>query len=88
MDRVYVPSRAYLQELAGWGIPAERLHVFPKAVDLEAFHPRWRDAAIWRRYGANGERKLLYVGQPAREKDLDVLAQAYRDAPGMGKSVP
>jgi glycosyltransferase involved in cell wall biosynthesis len=78
MDRVYVPSQAYLQELAGWGIPADRLRLFPKAVDLEAFHPRWRDPAFWRNYGLDGETKLLYVGRLAREKDLDVLAQAYR----------
>jgi glycosyltransferase involved in cell wall biosynthesis len=78
MDRVYVPSQAYLQELAGWGFPADRLRLFPKAVDVEGFHPRWRDPVTWYRYGANGESKLLYVGRLAREKDLDVLVEAYR----------
>ncbi len=78
MDRVYVPSQAYLEELAGWGIPRERLRLFPKAVDVEAFHPGWRDPAMWRRFNVNGESKLLYVGRLAREKDLDVLVQAYR----------
>jgi glycosyltransferase involved in cell wall biosynthesis len=78
MDRVYAPSQAYLQALAGWGIPADRLRLFPKAVDLEAFHPRWRDPAFWRHYGVDGETKLLYVGRLAREKDLDILARAYR----------
>jgi glycosyltransferase involved in cell wall biosynthesis len=78
MERVYVPSLAYIEELAGWGISRERLRLFPKAVDLEAFHPRWRDPAFWRPYGLDGETKLLYVGRLAREKDLDILAQAYR----------
>jgi glycosyltransferase involved in cell wall biosynthesis len=78
MERVYVPSLAYIEELAGWGISRERLRLFPKAVDLEAFHPRWRDPAFWKAYGLDGETKLLYVGRLAREKDLDILAQAYR----------
>ncbi len=78
MDRVYVRSSAYREELADWGIPRERLRLLPAAVDLEAFHPQWRDPALWHQQGLNGETKLLYVGRLAREKDLDILARAYR----------
>jgi glycosyltransferase involved in cell wall biosynthesis len=43
------------------------------------FNPGRRDPHFWEKFGrTNGAVRLLYVGRVSREKDLDVLADAYR----------
>src|SRR5438876_518453 len=62
---------------------------FPRILHTELFNPARRDPAFWEKYGAatNGEVRLLYVGRISREKDLDVLANAYRRLREEGLSV-
>jgi len=78
MDRVLAPSRAYLEELATLGIERRRLALLPRGVDCELFHPRRRDLGFYPRRGRPaGPPRLLYVGRISKEKNLDVLIQAY-----------
>jgi glycosyltransferase involved in cell wall biosynthesis len=83
-DQVMVPSRYYMRELEGLGVPVSKMRIFPRGIDPDTFSPKWRDESFFDRFGATrGNVRLVYVGRISREKDLDVLADAFlqlRDA--------
>jgi glycosyltransferase involved in cell wall biosynthesis len=79
LDTVFVNSEEYRQSWIKRGFDAAKLKLLPRGLDTELFHPARRDPAFFEKFGAvNGEVRLLYVGRISREKDLDVLAAAYR----------
>jgi len=79
MDIIYVNSEHYRRCWIERGIPAEKLKIFPRGLDTTMFHPGKRNSGFREKFGArNGEPVLLYVGRISKEKDLDVLAAAYR----------
>ena len=79
LDTVFVNSEEYRQSWINRGLPEEKLKILPRGLDLELFHPTRRDPAFWDKYGSrNGKVRVLYVGRISKEKNLDVLANAYR----------
>ena len=79
LDTVFVNSEEYRQSWIKRGLDPTKLKIFPRGLDTELFHPARRDPAFFEKFGAqNGEVRLLYVGRVSREKDLDLLATAYR----------
>ena len=79
LDTVFVNSEEYKQSWIKRGFDPGKLKILPRGLDTELFHPGRRDSAFFEKFGAsNGELRLLYVGRISREKDLDVLADAYR----------
>jgi glycosyltransferase involved in cell wall biosynthesis len=79
LDTVFVNSEEYRQSWIKRGFDSAKLKIFPRGLDTELFTPARRDPAFFEKLGAqNGEVRLLYVGRISREKDLDVLADAYR----------
>jgi glycosyltransferase involved in cell wall biosynthesis len=79
LDTVFVNSQEYRQSWIKRGFEPEKLRILPRGLDTELFHPARRDSAFFEKFGAfNGEVRLLYVGRISREKDLDLLAAAYR----------
>lgn len=78
MDRIYVPSRAYGELLAARGFPADRLVLMPRGVDTELFHPGRRDPDFRARWGLTDDvPTILYAGRLSREKNLDLLLDAF-----------
>jgi len=84
---VLLPARHHLRELraitAAAGSSAasrsEKLKIFPRGLDTSFSTPRAARKASGRNSArGNGEPVLLYVGRISKEKDLDVLAAAYR----------
>jgi len=76
-DLVLAPSDAMRRRLVDWGAsPVVRV---PLGVDSQAFHPG-RASMMWRNQLClpAGARLLVYAGRFAREKHLDVLADAVR----------
>ena len=79
LDVVFVNSEEYRQSWIKRGFDPAKLKIFPRGLDTELFTPARRDPAFFEKFGVqNGEVRLLYVGRVSREKDLDVLADAYR----------
>ena len=89
LDTVFVNSEEYRQSWINRGLDPVKLKILPRGLDTELFNPARRDPAFWEKYGVatNGEVRLLYVGRISREKDLDVLANAYRRLRDEGLSV-
>jgi len=79
LDTVFVNSEEYRQSWIKRGFDPAKLKILPRGLDTDLFHPSRRDSAFFEKFGAcNGQVRLLYVGRISREKDLDLLAAAYR----------
>ncbi len=79
MDIVYVNSGDYRKALEARGIKEARIHILPRGLDTELFHPGRRDAGFWRSRGLqDGEIGLLYAGRVSKEKKLDLFASVVR----------
>lgn len=77
-ELVMVPSRYYMDDLETLGVPRSKMAHFPRGTDQEAFSPEWRTENFMSRFGGSSNSlKLLYTGRISREKDLDVLADAF-----------
>ena len=81
VDEVVVPSRFIAQLLHKRGLRNRKLLVLDRWVDLERFDPRHCTPGFWSRFGLDDEDarvKFIYVGRLGAEKNLDVLAEAFR----------
>jgi len=88
LDIVFVNSEEYRRSWIARGFAPEKLRILPRGLDTALFSPKRRDPAFWAKFGeANGAIRLLYVGRISKEKDLDVLAQAYRRLRDEGLSI-
>jgi glycosyltransferase involved in cell wall biosynthesis len=82
VDEVVVPSKFVARLLHQRGLRNRKLLILDRWVDTERFHPRNRIGDFWRRFGlASGDEvvKFLYVGRVGAEKNLDVMADAFRE---------
>ena len=71
VDRTLAPSTASLQQLRDLAVP--RVHLWPRGVDLDAFHPGLRDEGLRRQIAPDGRLLVGYVGRLAPEKELELL---------------
>ncbi len=69
---VLSPSESADESLAGLGIPAERVRRWERGVDGTRFGPERRDQGL-----LPGEVTVLYAGRLAREKGVELLADAF-----------
>ena len=61
------------------GIDPKKICLFPRGVDTARFHPSKRNVRFLKeRFNAGDGPKILYVGRISKEKDLHILAQAFR----------
>ncbi len=75
---LFLSTRHALDELSARGLPAERLHHLPDAVDPHLFRPRPRDARLARELGLapDGPPTVVYLGLMAPYQGVDLLLQA------------
>ena len=84
MKEVTVPSASTRKQLVQKGLPAEKIKPLPRWVDTEIFSPVKRNPHSWQKYGLNSEMKFLYVGRVSKEKNLQLLADAFIDITDAG----
>src|SRR2546426_3397625 len=88
LDTVFVNSEEYRESWIKRGFEPDKLKIFPRGLDTQLFHPIRRDPGFFEKFGArNGRIRLLYVGRVSREKDLDLLGEAYRRLRDEGLSI-
>ena len=78
LEEVMVPSASTQKQLIEKGLDAEKVRPLPRWVDTNVFSPDKKDPFLWTRQGLYGRVKFLYVGRVSREKNLEVLSQAFR----------
>lgn len=79
LDLVFVPSNAMKKELENKGIDSRKLKLYPRGVDTKRFRPTTlKDKKII---------KLLYVGRVSKEKNLHLLAGAFKKISAEYKNV-
>ena len=79
MDLIYVNSDHYRRGWMERGVAEEKIRILPRGLDTVFFHPQKRDLNFWTKRGLKtGEVGALYVGRISREKNLDLLAAAFR----------
>ncbi|MQW90469.1 glycosyltransferase [Sinorhizobium saheli] len=65
VDRLVVPSRFYLEKLAEWGWPRDKMVNIPNFVDVTAFRSDWQEGDYF-----------VFAGRLAPEKGLATLIRA------------
>ncbi len=78
LDAIYVPSQATGAELVERGISKDKIRVYPRGVDVDRFHPSKRNGCVSKYFGAVGGTTMLYVGRVSKEKNLELLANAFK----------
>lgn len=84
LDKILVNTEYYKRCWVQRGIPAEKLALFPRGVDVDMFSPSYADQAFWKKYGSSLP-VILYVGRISKEKELAFLADLSHYLWGMGK---
>jgi glycosyltransferase involved in cell wall biosynthesis len=75
---VFTRSSAYRFNLRDLGVAEDRLRAIVPGVNTQKFNPAHRDSSAWADLGVREPRKLLYVGRVSVEKNLPLLADAFR----------
>jgi PEP-CTERM/exosortase A-associated glycosyltransferase len=75
-DHVVTICEGLRQDIAGRGIPADKITVIKNGADVDAFVPRARDEKLVARYGLEGKRVLGFIGSFFHYEGLPELVHA------------
>jgi glycosyltransferase involved in cell wall biosynthesis len=84
MDEVLVPSASTRKQLIERGLAAEKTRPLPRWVDVARFNPEKRVPGFWHEQTREEGIKFLYVGRVSREKNLELLADAFLEVAAEG----
>lgn len=83
---VFTRSRDYASAVAALGVEPGRIVQLRPGIRTHEFHPRFRDPSAWREFdplpvgAAPSPCRVVYVGRVSVEKNLPLLARAWRQA--------
>jgi glycosyltransferase involved in cell wall biosynthesis len=75
---VFSRSGAYRFQLSDLGVAEERIAAIRPGVNTTTFAPARRDPNLWTALGIAQPHRLLYVGRISVEKNLPMLAEAFK----------
>jgi glycosyltransferase involved in cell wall biosynthesis len=75
---VFSRSGAYHFNLRELGVAEENLRTITPGINTQKFNPAHRDLNVWQRWDVKQPFKLLYVGRISVEKNLPLLAEAFK----------
>jgi glycosyltransferase involved in cell wall biosynthesis len=78
METIYAPSQSTKDELVEKGINEKKIKVYPRGIDIEKFSPEKRNGFFTNRIKNKECIKILYVGRISKEKNLHLLASAFK----------
>ncbi|MFT3786172.1 MAG: glycosyltransferase [Tepidisphaeraceae bacterium] len=84
---VFSRSVAYHFNLRELGVEDEALRTITPGINTDKFNPRHRDPLLWGQLGVEKPHKLLYVGRISVEKNLPLLAKAFKQLAAMRNDV-
>lgn len=76
-DAVYSPSDHYRKQLIDHGFNPRRLFIYTRGTDLDFYNPRHRDGEFYKPHGISERVIFVYTGRVSREKNLDVVVDAF-----------
>ncbi len=80
LDTIFVNSEQYRQSWIDRGIDPAKLKILPRGLDTALFSPARSERDFWKQFGSDGAGvRLLFVGRVSKEKDLDILVQAFHN---------
>jgi glycosyltransferase involved in cell wall biosynthesis len=77
MDEVTVPSISTQNQLIQRGLDEKKVKYLPRWVNTNVYKPENRNPHIWHDFDFHESLKFLYVGRASKEKNLELLAQAF-----------
>jgi len=78
-DVVFTPSLAVGDDLKRMGIKQDKIVVYPRGIDTHRFNPLMRNGYLKKKYDLENGLKILYVGRISKEKNIDILAKAFKE---------
>jgi glycosyltransferase involved in cell wall biosynthesis len=77
---VFTRSQDYVESLVELGLARDRMVTLRPGIDISAFHTRYRSTESWSRYEGikKSSVKVLYCGRVSLEKNLPLLASAWK----------
>jgi glycosyltransferase involved in cell wall biosynthesis len=75
-DRNFVPSVATIEELRSKGF--HNLALWERGIDTRFFSPAYADKRLREQWSPNGSPIAIFIGRLVKEKDIQVLIEAYR----------
>jgi glycosyltransferase involved in cell wall biosynthesis len=78
LDEVLVPSAATRRDLIARGLQESKVRPLPRWVDTRHFTPLKRDPLLFDRGRLSGRPAFLYAGRVSKEKNLELLAAAFK----------
>ncbi len=77
-DRVFVPTRPVLEDLAAMGIERNRMTIWARGIDTDRYSPRHRDDRHIDAMAGRGTLRVLFVSRLFWIKEISTIIKIYR----------
>jgi glycosyltransferase involved in cell wall biosynthesis len=77
-NRIFIPTRPILEELAAIGIERERMVIWARGIDTKKFNPRKRDNGYIDRLCGKGTVRILFVSRLYWVKEIETIVGIYK----------